>query len=73
MYSLVYGTVPIVRETGGLADTVEKIDEKTGSGTGFVFKKYDSKNMLTELKRAINLYKSDQKNMAQNSESRHEE
>ena len=61
MYSLVYGTVPIVRETGGLADTVEKVDEKTGSGTGFVFKKYDSKNLLAELKRAINLFKSDQK------------
>ncbi len=37
MYSLRYGTLPIVRRTGGLADTVENYDEKTGSGTGFVF------------------------------------
>ncbi len=37
MYSLRYGTLPIVRRTGGLADTVESYDEKTGAGTGFVF------------------------------------
>ena len=37
MYSLVYGTLPIVRRTGGLADTVQNFDEKTGSGTGFMF------------------------------------
>lgn len=37
MYSLLYGTLPIVRRTGGLADTVENYDEATGNGTGFVF------------------------------------
>src|SRR5262249_4765425 len=37
MYSLRYGTVPIVRTTGGLADTVEPYDAVTGSGTGFRF------------------------------------
>ena len=37
MYSLRYGTLPIVRRTGGLADTVESYDEETGDGTGFVF------------------------------------
>lgn len=37
MYSLRYGTVPIVHATGGLDDTVENYDEKTGSGTGFKF------------------------------------
>ena len=37
MYSLKYGTLPIVRRTGGLADTVENYDESTGSGTGFMF------------------------------------
>jgi len=61
MYSLVYGTVPIVRETGGLADTVFKVDEKNGTGTGFVFKKYETKCMIDELKRAIELFKSDKK------------
>ena len=37
MYSLRYGALPIVRRTGGLADTVENYDQETGEGTGFVF------------------------------------
>ena len=37
MYSLVYGTIPIVRNTGGLADTVENFNQDTGNGTGFMF------------------------------------
>jgi starch synthase len=37
MYSLIYGTLPIVRRTGGLADTVENFNEETGGGTGFMF------------------------------------
>ena len=37
MYSLKYGTLPIVRATGGLADTVQQYDERSGSGTGFKF------------------------------------
>ena len=36
MYSLLYGTLPIVRNTGGLADTVENYNEQTGEGTGFI-------------------------------------
>ncbi len=56
MYSLVYGTVPIVRETGGLADTVINYDEKTEEGNGFVFKKYDTKSMVKEVTRAIKIF-----------------
>ncbi|MDR1862951.1 MAG: glycogen synthase [Treponema sp.] len=37
MYSLAYGTIPIVRNTGGLADTVENFSQDTGEGTGFIF------------------------------------
>ena len=37
MYAMAYGTLPIVRATGGLCDTVENYDEATGSGTGFMF------------------------------------
>ena len=40
MYSLKYGTIPIVRKTGGLADTVELFDPETGEGTGIVFDHY---------------------------------
>ena len=64
MYSLIYGTVPIVRETGGLADTVIKFDEKTEEGTGFVFKNYNTRDMLAEIKRAIKIFHSDQKTWA---------
>jgi starch synthase len=56
MYSLTYGTVPVVRETGGLADTVIKYNEKTEEGNGFVFKKYDSDEMIKELKRALKVF-----------------
>lgn len=56
MYSLVYGTVPIVRETGGLADTVQKFNEKDEEGNGFVFKKYDVGEMVKEIKRAIKIF-----------------
>jgi starch synthase len=37
MYSLRYGTLPIVRATGGLLDTVQNYDETSGTGTGFMF------------------------------------
>ncbi|MBI9072859.1 MAG: glycogen synthase GlgA [Melioribacteraceae bacterium] len=57
MYSSIYGTIPIVRETGGLADTVENFDEKEFTGNGFVFQKFTAKDMLKEIKRAVNLYK----------------
>jgi len=57
MYSLVYGTVPVVRETGGLADTVSQFDEKTGGGNGFVFRQYNSVHMIKELKRALKIFK----------------
>jgi starch synthase len=56
MYSLVYGTVPLVRETGGLADTVHKFNDKTGEGTGFMFKSYDSAALLKELNRALKTF-----------------
>jgi starch synthase len=42
MYSLRYGTVPIVRRTGGLADSVRHFDASTGEGTGCVFNDYDA-------------------------------
>ncbi len=61
MYSLVYGTVPIVRETGGLADTVVRYDDKTGEGNGFSFKKYDTSDMINEIKRAIDVYKDEKR------------
>ena len=54
MYSLRYGTIPIVRKTGGLADTVTEY--KNGKGNGFVFDKYESAEFLKAIKRALKLY-----------------
>ncbi len=60
MYSLAYGTIPIVRKTGGLQDTVR--DYKEGkNGNGFVFEKYDVAEMLKAIQRAIDLFKNDKK------------
>ena len=61
MYSLMYGTVPIVRHTGGLADTVINFNEKDGSGNGFVIKKYDSDEMIKVVKKAVKLFNEDKK------------
>jgi starch synthase len=53
MYSLRYGTVPVVRSVGGLADTVEDVDRHPDSGTGFVFSNYDPAALLETLQRAL--------------------
>jgi len=53
LISFRFGTVPLVRETGGLADTVEDFDPQTGTGTGFVFKDYDTPVLLRTLDRAL--------------------
>ena len=56
MYSLKYGTPPVVHKVGGLADTVREFDPETGAGNGFLFDKFNSKSMLAALNRAIQLY-----------------
>ncbi|HYM80528.1 MAG TPA: glycogen synthase GlgA [Candidatus Limnocylindria bacterium] len=56
MYSLRYGTVPVVRKTGGLADTVEHYDPKTGAGTGFVFEHSTSTGLRWALGQAFDVY-----------------
>jgi starch synthase len=56
MYALKYGTVPIVRSTGGLADTVENYNETSKTGDGFVFDGLDPQVMLEEIKRALKIF-----------------
>jgi len=56
MYSLRYGTVPVVRRTGGLADTVENYDSGTGAGTGFTFDDYSSAALFEAIERALHVY-----------------
>ncbi len=53
MYSLRYGTVPIVRATGGLDDTVVDVDTAPGRGTGFKFREYTPEALVTTVARAV--------------------
>ncbi len=56
IYSLKYGTIPVVRATGGLDDTILHYDPATRKGNGFKFSRYDSKEFLNTLKGAIRFY-----------------
>jgi starch synthase len=53
MYSMRYGTVPVVRATGGLADTVQEFDHARGTGTGFRFVSYDPEHFKAAVLRAL--------------------
>lgn len=53
IYSLRYGTVPVVRATGGLDDTIEPFDPATGRGTGFKFSEYTGPALLAALQEAL--------------------
>ncbi len=56
MIAMRYGTIPIVRETGGLKDTVKPFNPETGHGTGFTFKTYNSYDMLDAVWRSFGLF-----------------
>jgi starch synthase len=57
IYSLKYGTVPIVRAVGGLDDTIEPYDVRTGKGTGFKFHEYAPEALLTAMQAALALFR----------------
>jgi len=57
LYSLRYGTVPVVRRTGGLADTVRHFDAATGAGTGVVFNDYNVEAVTWAMNAALELYR----------------
>ena len=56
LISMAYGTLPIVRETGGLRDTVQPYNYYTGEGTGFSFSRYDSGDMAGAIRYALDTY-----------------
>ena len=64
MYALKYGTIPLVRATGGLNDTVFNYDNETGTGNGFKFDAADPVELLSCIREAAGLYK-DKKHWAQ--------
>jgi len=57
IYSLKYGTVPVVRATGGLDDTIEPWDARTGRGTGFKFTDYNGEALLLTIKEALKAFR----------------
>ncbi len=61
MYSLKYGTVPVVRSTGGLNDTVIEYNPSSEKGNGFKFKDQSADRMLSALKKAIDVYNDKQR------------
>ena len=56
IYSLKYGTVPVVRATGGLDDTIDPWDARTGKGTGFKFADYSGEALLLTIKEALKAF-----------------
>jgi starch synthase len=56
MYGLRYGTVPVVRITGGLKDTIEEFNPETGKGNGFLFSLNEVPDLLTVIDRALECY-----------------
>jgi starch synthase len=56
IYSLKYGTVPVVRATGGLDDTIEEWDPEKGTGTGFKFAGFDPRDLLAEMDKALKAF-----------------
>ena len=61
LYSLRYGTVPVVRSTGGLADTVQDDDEDPGRGVGFCFAAYTARAMVAALRRAVRAFEDEKR------------
>ncbi len=57
LYSLKYGTLPVVFKTGGLADTITEIDLEENSGNGIVFEKFSTKEFIKAVKRGLRYYK----------------
>ncbi|MFJ8528280.1 glycogen synthase GlgA [Bacillus sp. NPDC094106] len=56
LIALAYGAIPIVRETGGLNDTVQSYNEETESGNGFTFTNFNAHDMLHTIRRALHYY-----------------
>ncbi len=57
IYSMKYGTVPVVRATGGLDDTIQAFDPETSRGTGFKFQAYDGPALLAALQEALAIFR----------------
>jgi starch synthase len=57
MLAMRYGSIPIVRQTGGLADTVQEFDPMLNTGNGFCFPRYDAFQFFAAVVRALEVYR----------------
>ena len=57
LYSMKYGTIPVVRATGGLKDSVQEFDPAHGHGTGFLFEPYDAAALLNAIDRSLAVFR----------------
>ncbi|MCL1995698.1 MAG: glycogen synthase [Defluviitaleaceae bacterium] len=57
MIAMKYGTIPIVRKTGGLQDTIQHFDIETKTGNGFVFEDYDANGLMWAIEQALKIYR----------------
>ncbi|HET8637407.1 MAG TPA: glycogen synthase, partial [Acidobacteriaceae bacterium] len=62
IYSMKYGTVPVVHATGGLDDTVDEWDPETETGTGFKFEDQTAEDFYAALERALKIFRDDKEN-----------
>ena len=60
LIALRYGTIPVVRKTGGLVDTIKEYNSSEGSGTGFLFDRYSSDALISAIKRAQGFFRKKQ-------------
>jgi len=63
LFAMRYGTIPIVRKTGGLADTVKHFDNINGTGNGFLFEDYVASGLMWAISEALGVYHSDDWNV----------
>lgn len=57
MYALKYGSIPVVRATGGLDDSIQEFDRGEGTGNGFKFEDYSAKALISAVQKAVQVYK----------------
>ncbi|MDD5292966.1 MAG: glycogen/starch synthase [Candidatus Izemoplasmatales bacterium] len=65
MIALRYGTIPIVRQTGGLNDTIEPFDSITKRGNGFKFYNYDARDLIFQIRQACRIFREDKEDWQQ--------
>jgi starch synthase len=56
LFAMRYGTIPLVRKTGGLADTVTHFNRETGTGNGFAFETYVASGLMWAIREALEIY-----------------